>query len=407
MLDITLAADLAGVIRPGCHLLLVGDINQLPSVGPGRVLRDLLAVPAIPRTRLTRVFRQNGDSAAIIAGAHRILYGHLPQPAPGVFGCNLTTERPGDLPALADAVVACVADRIPRAFDVTPADIQVLCPGKKNPAGMIDLNLRLQARLNPRAPDKPEHHCDGRIYRLGDRVLHIRNTPHRGQGGIFNGATGTITAVTPDEHHLTVSYPDGEDVLYPYTDAATELLHSNALTVHRSEGPLRDHPHHHRRRAPSTTQPPLHRRHPSDPRRPAHRPHHRRHPRPRQHPGSAPQHSPPHTPARPPLAPPPTNRYPAGATHLRLTATVGAASPGPSEETESEIESVAREYQRRFGPEYPIALAAQFLLARVRFGLGQIESAIDLIADVVARREAEHHFTVAGREELAVFRAER
>lgn len=236
ILDVKLAADLANAVRSGCHLLLVGDTDQLPSVGPGRVLHDLLAVPAIPRTRLTRVFRQRNESAAIITGAHRILRGLMPQPAPGVFGCDLATARPGDLPLLADAVVACVADRIPRAFGVTPADIQVLCPGKKNPAGMSDLNLRLQARLNPPAPDKPEHHADGRIYRLGDRVLHIRNTPHRGRDGIFNGATGTITAVTPDQHHLTVTYPDGEDVLYPYIDAADELLHSWALTVHRSQG---------------------------------------------------------------------------------------------------------------------------------------------------------------------------
>ncbi|MFD8338940.1 AAA family ATPase [Streptomyces solisilvae] len=88
MLDVRLAADLTAAIRTGCHLLLVGDTDQLPSVGPGRVLRDLLAVPDIPRTRLTHIFRQDDASAAIIDNAHRILRGLPPLPAPGVFGCH-------------------------------------------------------------------------------------------------------------------------------------------------------------------------------------------------------------------------------------------------------------------------------------------------------------------------------
>ncbi|OMI33074.1 helicase, RecD/TraA family protein [Streptomyces sparsogenes DSM 40356] len=124
ILDVQLAAQLAAAIRTGCHLLLVGDTNQLPSVGPGRVLRDLLAVPDLPRTKLTHVFRQDTDSAAIIDNAHRILRGQLPQPAPGVFGCR-SLEDPE---AIVQHVVDLVATHIPQHFDAAPEDIQVLCP---------------------------------------------------------------------------------------------------------------------------------------------------------------------------------------------------------------------------------------------------------------------------------------
>ncbi|MCF3105977.1 AAA family ATPase [Streptomyces roseoverticillatus] len=231
MLDVQLAAQLTAAIPSGCHLLFVGDTDQLPSVGPGRVLRDLLAVPEIPRTRLTEVFRQDDGSSAIVDNAHRILRGLPPQPAPGAFGCR-PLHAPGDI---ADHVVELVATHIPRHFATTAEDIQVLCPARRHAAGTLDLNIRLQQRLNPPAPEKPEHRHEGHIFRLGDRVLQIRNRPDRGSNGVFNGATGTITAIDPDNHHLTVTLHDGEEVLCPYTDL-DDLLHAYALTVHRSQG---------------------------------------------------------------------------------------------------------------------------------------------------------------------------
>ncbi|MFD5752481.1 ATP-dependent RecD-like DNA helicase [Streptomyces sp. NPDC127033] len=231
MLDVQLAAHLAAVVRTGCHLLLVGDIDQLPSVGPGRVLRDLLTVPDIPRTRLTHVFRQEDSSAAIVDNAHRILRGLPPLAAPGVFGC-----RPLDDPqTIAEHTVQLVATHIPRHFDAAPEDIQVLCPARRHATGTLALNARLQTALNPPSPTKPQHHHGGHIYRLGDRVLQIRNQPHRGRNGIFNGSTGTITAIETETQHLTVTLHDGENVPYPFTDL-DELLHAYALTVHRSQG---------------------------------------------------------------------------------------------------------------------------------------------------------------------------
>ncbi|MGW3625687.1 SF1B family DNA helicase RecD2 [Streptomyces sp. NPDC000880] len=231
MLDLTLARKLFAAVRNGCHLLLVGDIDQLPSVGPGRVLRDLLDVQDIPRTRLTRVFRQHDDSAAIVLNAHRILRGELPQSDPTAFW-----NRPVPVAEdIAQRVVDLACDRMPKHFGARPEDIQVLCPGKKNIAGMTDFNLRLQQRLNPPADDKPQHYHGGCVFRLGDRVQQIRNNPHRGETGVFNGSSGTITAVDPEAHQLTVTFHDGERASYPFTDL-DELLHAYALTVHRSQG---------------------------------------------------------------------------------------------------------------------------------------------------------------------------
>ncbi|MDN3058962.1 ATP-dependent RecD-like DNA helicase [Streptomyces sp. SRF1] len=227
MLDVQLAARLTAATRTGCHLLLVGDTDQLPSVGPGRVLRDLLA----PRTHLTRIFRQDNGSAAIIDNAHRILRGLPPLPAPGVFGC-----RPLENPeAIAEEVVELVATHIPHHFDAVPEDIQVLCPARRHATGTLALNARLQARLNPPAPDKPQHRHEGHTFRLGDRVLQIRNQPHRGTNGVHNGTTGTITAIDTQAHQLTVTLTDGEPIPYPFTDL-DELLHAYPLTVHRSQG---------------------------------------------------------------------------------------------------------------------------------------------------------------------------
>ncbi|MFJ9710892.1 AAA family ATPase [Streptomyces sp. NPDC101234] len=203
MLDLALARRLFAAVREGCHLLLVGDTDQLPSVGPGRVLRDLLDVEDIPRTRLTKVFRQHDDSAAIVINAHCILRGELPRDDPKAFW-----NRP--LPSaedIAQRVVDLVCELMPKHLGARPEDIQVLCPGKKNIAGMTDLNLRLQECLNPPADDKPQHYHGGTAFRLGDRVQQVRNNPHRGETGVFNGSSGTVTTVDVEAHQLTVSFP--------------------------------------------------------------------------------------------------------------------------------------------------------------------------------------------------------
>ncbi|KUO20852.1 hypothetical protein AQJ91_13215 [Streptomyces dysideae] len=231
MLDLALARRLFAAVRDGCHLLLVGDIDQLPSVGPGRVLRDLLDVEDIPRTRLTKVFRQHDDSAAIVLNAHRILRGELPRDDPKAFW-NRPVPTAEDI---AQRVVDLVIHRMPQHFAIRPQDIQVLCPGKKNIAGMTDLNLRLQQALNPPAEDKPQYFHGGTAFRLGDRVQQVRNSPRRGETGVFNGSSGTVTAIDTETHQLTVTFQDGEAATYPFTDL-DELVHAYALTVHRSQG---------------------------------------------------------------------------------------------------------------------------------------------------------------------------
>ncbi|QHA07820.1 ATP-dependent RecD-like DNA helicase [Streptomyces broussonetiae] len=231
MLDLALARRLFAAVRKGCHLLLVGDTDQLPSVAPGRVLRDLLDVDAIPRTRLTKVFRQHDDSAAIVINAHRILRGDLPEGDPRAFW-NRPVVVAEDV---ARRVVDLVCEIIPKHFGVRAEDVQVLCPGKKDVAGMTDLNLRLQQRLNPPADYKPQHFHGGCVFRLGDRVQQIRNNPRRGETGVFNGSSGTITAVDLEAHQLTVTFTDSEAAAYPFTDL-DELVHAYALTVHRSQG---------------------------------------------------------------------------------------------------------------------------------------------------------------------------
>jgi exodeoxyribonuclease V alpha subunit len=231
MLDLALTRKLFAALRDGCHLLLVGDTDQLPSVGPGRVLRDLLDVEGIPRTRLTKVFRQHDEGEAIVINAHRVLDGKRPLEHPKVFW-----NRPmPSAESTAERVVELVCELMPKHLGTRPEDIQVLCPGKKKIAGMTDLNLRLQQRLNPPSDDKPQHHHDGAAFRLGDRVQQIRNNPHRGESGVFNGSSGTISAVDTEAHLLTVTFHDGEIATYPFTDL-DELVHAYALTVHRSQG---------------------------------------------------------------------------------------------------------------------------------------------------------------------------
>ncbi|MET9415344.1 ATP-dependent RecD-like DNA helicase [Streptomyces klenkii] len=224
MLDVQLAAQLFGKIPHGCHLLLVGDVDQLPSVGPGLVLRDLLAVPTVPRTRLTRIFRQADGSAAIVDNAHRVLRGHHPLAEPPAFSMFPRL----DSNVLADDVVRFISRR-PKG--ISAEEIQVLCPTKKNAAGLIDLNIRLQAVLNPPAPGKVEQHHDGRVLRTGDCVVQIRTNRDL---GVLNGSTGIITAIDAEVAQLTVEFED-QVVDYPFINL-DDLLHSYAMTVHRSQG---------------------------------------------------------------------------------------------------------------------------------------------------------------------------
>ncbi|MFD9939211.1 ATP-dependent RecD-like DNA helicase [Nonomuraea sp. NPDC059023] len=228
MLDLGLATRLAAALPSGTHLLLVGDSDQLPSVGPGSVLADLLAVEGIPRVRLTRVFRQ-AEGSAIIKAAHRIRAGDLPA-LPG--GGGFWFEELDDPEAIADRVVHLATVAIPRKQQITPAQVQVLSPMRKGTTGTAELGRRLQEVRNPAADDKPEHWSGATLFRVGDRVMPIRNNYDK---GVFNGETGTLTRLVPEERQADVQIDDGDLVTYTF-DELDDLTHAYAISVHRAQG---------------------------------------------------------------------------------------------------------------------------------------------------------------------------
>ena len=240
MLDVILANKLIKAIAPGAHLLLVGDVDQLPSVGAGEVLRDLLAADTIPRVRLTQIFRQ-AQQSGIVVNAHRINHGHPPQ-LTGFgdfywFGCEPADDsglHPGE--ETARLVVDLVARRIPAKFGLDPArDIQVLTPMHRGPAGAGNLNTLLQDALTPARDGQPEKRYGGRVFRVGDKVTQLRNNYDKGKAGIFNGSLGIVTALSPEEQTVTVLTDEDETVDYDFGEL-DELAHAYAVTIHRSQG---------------------------------------------------------------------------------------------------------------------------------------------------------------------------
>jgi exodeoxyribonuclease V alpha subunit len=232
MVDVILANKLIKAVAPGAHLLLVGDVDQLPSVGAGEVLRDLLAAGSLPVVRLTRIFRQ-AQRSGIVVSAHRINAGQLPA-LTGFgdffwFGCEDTEQT-------ADLVTDIVARRIPARFGLDPRrDVQVLCPMHRGPAGAGNLNLLLQDALTPFRDGAPERRYGGRVFRVGDKVTQLRNNYDKGAAGVFNGTVGVVTAMSPEEHTLTVRTDEDEQVDYGF-DELDELAHAYAVTIHRSQG---------------------------------------------------------------------------------------------------------------------------------------------------------------------------
>jgi len=231
MLDLILANKLVKAVPPGAHLLLVGDVDQLPSVGAGEVLRDVLAADTVPRVRLTKIFRQ-AQQSGVVVNAHRINAGQPP-----LFGEHpdfflLPMDEPE---ATADLVVDVVARRIPTRFGIHPRDVQVLTPMHRGPAGAGNLNTVLQQALAPYRDGAPERHHGARVFRIGDKVIQIRNNYDKGAAGVFNGTVGTVTALSVTDRQLTVRTDEDEDIDYDF-DELDELQHAYAITVHRSQG---------------------------------------------------------------------------------------------------------------------------------------------------------------------------
>jgi exodeoxyribonuclease V alpha subunit len=233
MLDLILANKLVKAVPPGAHLLFVGDVDQLPSVGAGEVLRDLLADGSpVPAVRLTRIFRQ-AQQSGVVANAHRINSGVPPitQGLPDFFlFAEDETEEAGRL------TVDVAARRIPAKFGLDPRrDVQVLAPMHRGPAGAGVLNGLLQQAITPARPDLPERRFGGRVFRVGDKVTQIRNNYEKGTNGVFNGTVGVVTALSTEEQRLTVRTDEDEEVDYDF-DELDELAHAYAVTIHRSQG---------------------------------------------------------------------------------------------------------------------------------------------------------------------------
>ena len=239
MVDITLMSSLLKALKPGCRLVLVGDADQLPSVGPGNVFSDIIRSQTVPTVRLTEIFRQKGDSR-IVRNAHMINRGEHPdfEANTGDF-FRLRRLKGG---TAVETIVELCARRLPENMKIPSASIQVLSPTRKGETGTVNLNKRLQAALNPPSESKKEKLFGEAVFRVGDRVIQTKNnydTIWKTKGGVsgagvYNGDIGTIAQIDPITETLTVDF---EDKLATYSfEMLNELEHAWALTVHKSQG---------------------------------------------------------------------------------------------------------------------------------------------------------------------------
>ena len=229
MLDLLLTNNLLKAIPPESHLLLVGDVDQLPSIGAGNVLNDIIQSGAAAVVRLDEVFRQ-AEGSLIIRNAHRINQGEMPLFLKAATDFFLFPAE--DAEQAAGLVVDLVQNRIPRKFGMDPmGDIQVLSPLHRGAAGVGELNRRLQAVLNPAAQGKAERRQGSQVFRAGDRVMQVRNNYNK---QVFNGDMGRITVMDSVNQVLTVRV-DNQDVAYEFSEL-DELVHAYAVSIHKSQG---------------------------------------------------------------------------------------------------------------------------------------------------------------------------
>ncbi len=251
MIDLVLMRALLRAIRPGTRLILVGDADQLPSVGAGNVLGDILESGEVPCARLTEIYRQSGESH-IVLNAHLINSGKMP--LLNQKNTDFFFERRTSLTEAAQSIAALVTTRLPGWLKYPAEDrlsqsvrnIQVLAPSRKGECGVNSLNLRLQEVLNPPAPDKPQFIWGETVFRLGDKVIQTRNdyrlpwyrktdTGYEEGAGVFNGDVGFIIDVDPEDHTLTVRFDEDREVTYESGDLE-DLEQAYCLSVHKAQG---------------------------------------------------------------------------------------------------------------------------------------------------------------------------
>ena len=251
MIDLMLMRSLLRALDTGTRLILVGDADQLPSVGAGNVLGDILQSGEVPCARLTEIYRQS-EKSRIVVNAHLINAGKMP--ILNEKGTDFFFERQASCRDTADAIVALMTHRLPSYLGYPEEDrsalsvrnIQALAPARKGECGVGSLNILLQAALNPPSDDKPQLIWNETVFRLGDKVIQTRNdyqlpwirrTPFGPEdgAGVFNGDVGFITAVDPENQTLTVRFDEEKDVVYE-TGNLEDLETAYCLSVHKSQG---------------------------------------------------------------------------------------------------------------------------------------------------------------------------
>ena len=244
MVDITLMRALLAALPPSCRLIMVGDADQLPSVGPGNVFSDVLRSGVIPSIRLTEIFRQ-AEGSRIVRNAHMINSGEHPnfrENSGDFFFLRRSEER-----LAAETILELCSERLPKRMGIPAEDIQVLTPTRKGPLGSVELNRLLQAVLNPPSKQKRERPFGEAIFREGDRVMQIRNNydivwkreggaglPAESGNGIYNGDIGYILAVDGETESVKIDF-DGRVAECAF-DQLAEIEHAWAMTVHKSQG---------------------------------------------------------------------------------------------------------------------------------------------------------------------------
>ena len=229
MVDVPLMHALLRAVPAHAAVILVGDVDQLPSVGPGQVLADIIGSGAVPVVRLTEVFRQARESQ-IIVNAHRINHGEMPDASPPGGATDFFFTEIDDPDQGAARLLQIVAERIPARFGLNPVrDVQVLCPMNRGALGARSLNVELQKLLNPGREPRIERF--GSTYALGDKVMQIENDYDK---DVYNGDLGFITALDADTGELTVDF-DGRAVPYDFSDL-DRLVLAYATTIHKAQG---------------------------------------------------------------------------------------------------------------------------------------------------------------------------
>ncbi len=241
MIDITLMHSFLKALRPGARLILSGDADQLPSVGAGNVLNDIINSDVVPTVRLSKIFRQ-AEQSLIVVNAHRINRGEYPEIKNNendFFFLPRATQK-----SICDTIADLYKNRLPKAYNIDPlTSIQVLSPAKKGIAGSINLNTVLQNTINPPDITKAEYAYGSRVFRVGDKVMQTKNNYDmyysRKDGddgmGVFNGDMGVIEDIFPIDKIMVIVFDDERRVEYPFSNL-DELDLAYAITVHKSQG---------------------------------------------------------------------------------------------------------------------------------------------------------------------------